>query len=837
VDFPLPAVVIRASKADPTGVDEATTKRAPRPGRHALARAPQAFARAAAALAGPALIAGGVIAILHRVVAPGDLGNYSDLWSLWMPTYCALGRSLAAGHVPLWDPHVMGGLPFAADPQSGWMYLPVMALFTSLPCGVAFRSFVVLQPILGGLGLYWFLRAERVSRPAATTGGLVLALVVAKSATVLALPFAASLAWTAVLLAAAARLLRVSTWPSRLAWIVLTALVWGQLAAALLTYGVALGTGALVAYGLSRLVGDVRAGRRKSSQAVAMALLLAAGLPLFNLAYLAPRLAYLPHTSLGQGYAALRVQTLRLSGGRWSGKTIDPPMRARWPLDLAISPGPAVGGAALALSFAGWFVRPRRGMTAAFTAFGILAYLLTLRPVSSALGTLLRSRLGDLFRHDPSKFGFGVLLALAVLAGLGLQAWLEAPSARTRALMVAPAALVWGVVPPIMGARSPVPLLPVLGALAGAAALVLSARARAFAAAVPLLLCAELVTNGFVNQQTAVARWRDPLHRPGDLELLAPVRGLDFNVAQYLHPRSVARALQERSDHERYLSLDRADYAITGYHAHYKPGFWGLMATQRSLLFGLEEAQGYNSVQEPRYWTFARAVDVKPMKYNAADFVDPKPVLFDLLRVGWVVKRWTEPPPARGASPVARGGSWVLYRLPHVPPQASVVTRWTVVASPSAALADVVRPGFDAARVAVLERPPPLRPSSGGTGVATYVPLGEDMAQVKVRSSTPAIVVLRNTFDPGWQATVDGRPAPVLATDCLVQGVPVPAGRHTITLVYQDPSVWRGLAGTAAALVAALATVTALELFRRRRSGDSEGTRPEDGRELDQRSM
>src|SRR5947207_262359 len=79
---------------------------------------------------------------------------------------------------PAWNPAVMGGVPFAADPQSGWMYAPVMVLFTALPCDVAIRAMVVLQPILAGLGIYWFTRIEGLSRPAATVGGLALALMI-----------------------------------------------------------------------------------------------------------------------------------------------------------------------------------------------------------------------------------------------------------------------------------------------------------------------------------------------------------------------------------------------------------------------------------------------------------------------------------------------------------------------------------------------------------------------------------------------------------------------------------------------------------------------------------
>src|SRR5919106_1430455 len=59
---------------------------------------------------------------------------------------------------------------------------------------------------------------------------------------------------------------------------------------------------------------------------------------------------------------------------------------------------------------------------------------------------------------------------------------------------------------------------------------------------------------------------------------------------------------------------------------------------------------------------------------------------------------------------------------------------------------------------------------------------GPQAADVIVDANSPALLVVRNGWDPGWQATVDGRPTPVLVTDYLLQGIVVPAGRHTVEL-------------------------------------------------------
>ena len=58
----------------------------------------------------------------------------------------------------------MAGYRYAADPQGGWLYLLPMGLFSQLAPAVAMRVFIVANPIIAGLGLFSFLRLERLSR-------------------------------------------------------------------------------------------------------------------------------------------------------------------------------------------------------------------------------------------------------------------------------------------------------------------------------------------------------------------------------------------------------------------------------------------------------------------------------------------------------------------------------------------------------------------------------------------------------------------------------------------------------------------------------------------------
>ena len=128
----------------------------------------------------------------------------------------------------------------------------------------------------------------------------------------------------------------------------------------------------------------------------------------------------------------------------------------------------------------------------------------------------------------------------------------------------------------------------------------------------------------------------------------------------------------------------------------------------------------------------------------------------------------------------------------------TVVPAWTVAPDPVAALHDSLQPGFDPARLAVVEHAPGITQSPRAQpGTATYQELRPEDVVVTVHATAPSIVVVRNNYDPGWSATVDGTPATVLATDEFRQGVAVGAGDHVVRLTFRDPSIGKGVRDSA----------------------------------------
>jgi hypothetical protein len=63
---------------------------------------------------------------------------------------------------------------------------------------------------------------------------------------------------------------------------------------------------------------------------------------------------------------------------------------------------------------------------------------------------------------------------------------------------------------------------------------------------------------------------------------------------------------------------------------------------------------------------------------------------------------------------------------------------------------------------------------------------------LEVQTPGPAMVSISQAWHHNWKASVDGLPATLWRANEAFQAVEAPAGRHEITLVYQDPAFRRG---------------------------------------------
>jgi hypothetical protein len=105
--------------------------------------------------------------------APG--AAYSDVLIAHLSSAQFLRRAVATwGEIPLWNPTLLSGMPFAADPLSGLWYPPLWAL-AAIPTAAVVNLIFWAHVALAGCGMTLLLRSEKLSWLSALIGGLAFA--------------------------------------------------------------------------------------------------------------------------------------------------------------------------------------------------------------------------------------------------------------------------------------------------------------------------------------------------------------------------------------------------------------------------------------------------------------------------------------------------------------------------------------------------------------------------------------------------------------------------------------------------------------------------------------
>lgn len=101
-------------------------------------------------------------------------------------------------------------------------------------------------------------------------------------------------------------------------------------------------------------------------------------------------------------------------------------------------------------------------------------------------------------------------------------------------------------------------------------------------------------------------------------------------------------------------------------------------------------------------------------------------------------------------------------------------------------------PSFDPQHTVLLEEDPALSggsPSGNFTEITRY-----DVNSVAIRTSSNAeeLLVLTDTYFPGWTATIDEKPVKIYRAFWAFRAVPVPKGTHTVMFTYMPQSFLLG---------------------------------------------
>jgi hypothetical protein len=161
--------------------------------------------------------------------------------------------------------------------------------------------------------------------------------------------------------------------------------------------------------------------------------------------------------------------------------------------------------------------------------------------------------------------------------------------------------------------------------------------------------------------------------------------------------------------------------------------------------------------------------------------------IVDLLNVRYIVTR-AEDISRFAAFPkfrhIASPPGSELFENTEVLPRFFLVHQARTVGSLQEARDLISRKQVDLRRTALVDAAIAVAPEGGGDEVKTlrYEP---NEIELSTRTSSAALLVLSETYYPGWKAWVDDRPTTIYSTDIALRGVVVPAGVHRVRMEFR----------------------------------------------------
>ncbi len=652
---------------------------------------------------------------------------------------------MRGGQLPLWNPYVSAGQPFAADIQSAAFYPPRwISIGLSGPGGFSYFALeleAIAHIFLAGAFTFAFAKRLFGDPPAALASAIVFAFGgYLTSYPILQLAILETIAWLPLILLLIDQAVTSDDARSRNNATIGAGLVWGVCLlaghpqTAMLVIYLALVYGAWSAY--TRLVSGTQA-------IIRLAAFVLIGLAAASAQWI-PSLEFLQHSTRSDfGYDAL-------SGGfppRDIIQMLLPGTTSLWsPLYIGVLP--------LVLAMLSG-LGERRRVAWFWLATASAAFVLSIGGATFLYNVLYQWLPGfDLFRSQERAASI-VSFALAIAAGSGL-AVLRSPNATPSIgplrrtlfwsalgliVLIGVLFVVWQLsrLPDVMFAldRGILSLLLVVASIGLLKLRVsLSSRRRVWTGLAIGLIVFDLFT---INWQTDLEK------RPPEAQTLLP----DFLDAVRADPDLV------RTD-------SRA--ALTGN--------WG----------NLVEVQSVNGASPLVIEAYARLRDALPKErewkmFNVKYVISPD----DSLGV----------PAEAIAQEVWEGKSLNLFRLSSMIPRAWIVHRVRAMDDASA-LTVLADPRFDLLMEAIISEPVPLS-DAPGLSSARITEYEAERIVMDVEASAAGVLIVGELNYPGWRAMLDGEEVPTLRANVALRAVAIPSGHHRVEMIFQPVSVGVGL--------------------------------------------
>lgn len=250
---------------------------------------------------------------------------------------------------------------------------------------------------------------------------------------------------------------------------------------------------------------------------------------------------------------------------------------------------------------------------------------------------------------------------------------------------------------------------------------------------------------------------------------------------------------------------------------------FGPFGAEASVYYSLPSAEGYDAVYIRRYGQFIASLDLgAPIDSFRSVVAFPKNGKYslsgaNLLGIKYIVhkisdaqKVWAFPFWKYDSTSIKLlfdDGRYQVLENTNALPRAFIVNSVKVENTPQKIINTMFKPDVNLRNTAVVEEGLPGESSGGNAKIIQYSP---NRVSVETKSQKSSFLVLTDSFDPGWRATIDSNPTKIYRTDYAFRGVKIPKGRHIVEFVYQPASFTYGVVAAIMGLVGLIILVYVL---------------------------
>lgn len=743
------------------------------------------------------------VVFFWRVAVLGLVPVGYDLLAYFFPYKALVADLVRQGEMPLWNPFIYMGVPLMANIQAAVLY-PPNAIFLLLPTVDALRLSIVVHVLLTGITTYLFARASlRLSPLASWVGGAAFAFGGFVGARPGHLGILHSTAWLPLLLLCLEQAVtRRSLKPVAGGIVVYAAQILAGHTQMVYMSGLLLGIFALYMAAFGDLSGRARL------WPIVAASFVAAGAGLLAGAQLVPALELAREGYRSGGIPISQATTYAVQPRQ----LLNSLLPLYWFAPYVETAGYAAA-ATLPLVPAAIARRGARPDQWFFLAALLVSLLLALGDPVPAYGWLYHTVPGfDLFRA-PGRWLLFANLSLALLTAIGIQSLRTALDGEGLKLWMRTYGVALGV--------STVVILALrlwLGTLdqhleiadtqislswavlvASALALVLVARS------IPISSAPVLVLSGLILFELYLAREPMEYNTPVHPSLYTtPPRAVEL-ISEDRNSRMLSLAHQEyklpdasslRTSLPGYVTRPEADkllnYAILE----------RVLLPNVSMQFGLRSIDGYDGgVLPTSRWAELKRSLLGPkghapeLSIRQQALATPNSRALGLFGVKYVLVN-------EGAE--VRDPGWqslddaglrplTLMRNRVALPRAYVVHAAQTFTSEKYVLQAIQ--DLDLGQMVALDEEVAFRsPATSSVGSARIVSDRANLVVVEAETEQPGILVLSDSYYPGWKAYIDGAEARILRANYAVRAVILDGGKHTVRFVYEPDSLRIGVA-------------------------------------------